>query len=65
MILGFTQHEQLDNVRLIHMGGRVFDPTLGRFMNVDPVVQNMANSLALNPYSYILDNPLSGTDPTA
>jgi RHS repeat-associated protein len=63
-IHGFTQHEQVDDVRLIHMGGRVFDPALGRFLNVDPVVQNAANSQALNPYSYILNNPLSGTDPS-
>ena len=28
---GFTGHEQLDDVDLIHMNGRVYDPLLGRF----------------------------------
>ncbi len=37
---GFTQHEHADDVRLIHMGGRIYDYTLGRFLNVDPVIQN-------------------------
>ncbi|GAC1677009.1 MAG: hypothetical protein NVS9B2_27820 [Steroidobacteraceae bacterium] len=33
-------------------------------MQVDPIIQNPANSQSLNPYSYIGNNPLSGTDPT-
>jgi hypothetical protein len=37
---------------------------LGRFLSVDPIIQFPANSQSLNPYSYILNNPLSGTDPT-
>jgi hypothetical protein len=31
---------------------------------VDPFIQFPLNSQSLNPYSYILNNPLSGTDPT-
>ncbi len=31
---------------------------------MDPVIQFPLNSQSLNPYSYILNNPLSGTDPT-
>src|SRR6185312_4029099 len=34
---GFTKHEMLDNVNLVHMNGRVYDPTIGRFLSVDPV----------------------------
>jgi RHS repeat-associated protein len=63
-IHGFTQHEHADDVRLIHMGGRIYDYTLGRFLNVDPIIGNPMNSQSLNPYSYIGNNPLSGTDPT-
>jgi RHS repeat-associated protein len=33
---GYTGHEQLDEVGLIHMNGRVYDPTLGRFLSPDP-----------------------------
>ena len=35
---GFTMHEHLDQVGLIHMGGRVYDPELGRFLSPDPRV---------------------------
>jgi RHS repeat-associated protein len=62
---GFTGHEHLDAVGgLIHMNGRAYDPNLGRFLSVDPVIQFPANSQSLNPYSYIMNNPMSGTDPT-
>nr|WP_105257798.1 RHS repeat-associated core domain-containing protein [Pseudoalteromonas sp. T1lg88] len=46
------------------MNGRVYDYNLGRFMSVDPVIQSPVNSQSINPYSYIMNNPLSGTDPT-
>jgi RHS repeat-associated protein len=62
---GFTGHEHLDAVGgLIHMNGRAYDPNLGRFLSVDPVIQFPANSQSLNPYSYIMNNPMAGTDPT-
>ncbi|MFT4939654.1 MAG: hypothetical protein ACI88A_002699, partial [Paraglaciecola sp.] len=44
------------------MNGRVYDYNLGRFMSVDPYVHE--GSQGLNPYSYIMNNPLSGTDPS-
>ncbi len=61
---GFTTHEHLDEVYLIHMNGRVYDYRMGRFLSVDPIISNPANSQAINPYSYIGNNPLSGVDPT-
>ncbi len=61
---GFTHQEMLDNVNLIHMNGRVYDPTLGRFLSVDPIFEFPTNTQSLNPYSYVLNNPLSMTDPT-
>jgi RHS repeat-associated protein len=61
---GFTGHEHLDSAYLIHMNGRVYDYRLGRFLSVDPIISNPANSQSINPYSYIGNNPLSGTDPT-
>jgi len=62
--LGFTRHEHLDSHGLIHMNGRVFDHRLGRFLSVDPFIQFPANSQSLNPYSYVMNNPMAGTDPT-
>lgn len=61
---GFTDHEQLDAVGLIHMNGRVYDPELGRFLSADPLVQSPYNSQSYNRYSYVFNNPLSFTDPT-
>lgn len=46
------------------MNGRVYDYNVGRFMSVDPVIQSPTNSQSINPYSYIMNNPLSGTDPS-
>ncbi|MEP7272379.1 MAG: RHS repeat-associated core domain-containing protein [Acidobacteriota bacterium] len=48
---------------LVHMNGRVYDQNLGRFLSVDPIVQG-SGSQSLNPYSYLNNNPLSGTDPS-
>jgi len=48
----------------VHMNGRVYDYNLGRFLSVDPIIQGNGNSQGINPYSYIMNNPLSGTDPT-
>lgn len=60
---GFTEHEHLTG-GFIHMNGRLFDPAVGRFLSVDPIIQFPSNSQSLNPYSYVLNNPLSGTDPS-
>ncbi|MDC2889332.1 hypothetical protein PN838_11750 [Psychrosphaera sp. G1-22] len=46
------------------MNGRVYDYNLGRFMSVDPFIQSPTSTQSVNPYSYIMNNPLSGTDPT-
>jgi RHS repeat-associated protein len=61
---GYTGHEGLDPVGLIHMNGRVYDPKLGRFISADPHVQAPGNTQNLNRYSYVLNNPLSYTDPS-
>ena len=46
------------------MNGRAFDYNLGRFLSVDPFIQAPDNSQSFNPYSYIMNNPLAGTDPS-
>jgi RHS repeat-associated protein len=61
---GFTFHEHLDNVELIHMNGRAYDPDLGRFISADPLIQAPFQSQSLNRYSYVMNNPLSLTDPS-
>ena len=61
---GFTDHEQLDDLGLVHMNGRVYDPVLGRFLSADPFVGDVTDSQDYNRYSYLGNNPLGGTDPT-
>ncbi|MBI5041937.1 MAG: RHS repeat-associated core domain-containing protein [Gammaproteobacteria bacterium] len=61
---GYTGHEQVDPVGLIHMNGRVYDPDLGRFISADPTVQAPGNGQSLNRYSYTINNPLAYTDPS-
>ena len=61
---GFTGHEMIDPVGLVHMNGRVYDPEIGRFLSADPFVQETGNLQSWNRYSYVLNNPLSFTDPS-
>jgi RHS repeat-associated protein len=61
---GFTSHEHIDHVGLIHMGGRVYDPEIGRFLSPDPYVQFPASTQGFNRYAYVSNNPLSYTDPS-
>jgi RHS repeat-associated protein len=61
---GYTGHEHLDDVGLIHMNGRIYDPMIGRFMQPDPVISEPYNSQNFNRYAYVLNNPLMYTDPS-
>lgn len=61
---GFTGHEGADKVGLIHMNGRMYDPVLGRFIQADSIVQDPYDPQSLNRYAYVLNNPLTATDPS-
>jgi RHS repeat-associated protein len=61
---GFGGHQALDHLELVHMGGRVYDPFMGRFMTPDPVVQFAASGQGWNAYAYVGNNPLSAMDPS-
>jgi RHS repeat-associated protein len=63
---GYTDawHEMIDNVGLIHMNGRMYDPVIGRFISPDPLGGRVGDSQSLNPYSYVDNQPLTATDPT-
>jgi RHS repeat-associated protein len=61
---GFTGHEHIDRANIVHMNGRLYDPALGRMLSADPLVQEMFNAQNLNRYTYVLNNPLSFTDPS-
>jgi len=61
---GFTGHEMLDQLDLVHMNGRIYDPLVGRFLSADPILQDPMNGQSYNRYSYVLNNPTNLTDPT-
>lgn len=46
------------------MNGRIYDPTLGRFLQADPHIQAPKNSQSYSRYSYVLNKPVSYTDPS-
>jgi RHS repeat-associated protein len=68
---GYTGHEPVffdnggdDDKRIIHMNGRMYDASLGRMLQADPVVQAPNNLQNYNAYTYVLNNPLNMTDPS-
>ena len=46
------------------MKGRMYDPKVGRFLTMDPLVSHPSFSQSWNPYSYVLNNPLKYVDPS-
>ncbi|RKH06292.1 hypothetical protein D7V97_22750 [Corallococcus sp. CA053C] len=61
---GFTGHSHDDELGLIDMKGRVYDPSVGRFLTPDPFVQAPFRSQSHNRYAYAWNNPLRYKDPS-
>jgi RHS repeat-associated protein len=61
---GYTGHALDAEVGLVNAKGRLYDPKLGRFGQVDPLQTDLFNSQRWNSYTYGLNNPLRYTDPT-
>jgi len=61
---GYTGHEHLDELGLINMNARIYDPLLGRFLSPDPEVTDEERMQNYNRYAYVMNNPLSYTDPS-
>ncbi|NEA41929.1 hypothetical protein G3I42_22205 [Streptomyces sp. SID11385] len=47
--------------RLVHLGAREYDFTLGRFLSVDPVLDE-TDPAQMNAYSYAHNNPITSSD---
>ncbi|MFE0776935.1 RHS repeat domain-containing protein [Streptomyces sp. NPDC058861] len=52
-----------DPTGLTHLGAREYDPTTGRFLSVDPII-DFADPAQMNAYAYGHNNPLTKSDPT-
>jgi len=61
---GYLSQQMLDNLSLVHLNGRVYDPVIERFLSPDPILSQPYDSQELNPYSYVANRPLSRSDPT-
>jgi len=60
----FTGQRQDAASGLVLFPGRIYDPTLGRFLQADPFVQDPADPQMLNRYSYVRNNPVNFVDPS-
>ena len=69
---GSTDYTELHFARKIrdqessndYFGARYFSSAVARFMSPDPLGGDLTNPQSLNRYSYVLNNPLTNTDPT-
>ena len=61
---GYTSHEHFQELGIIHMNGRLYDPTLRRFLNADENIQEPFNTQNYNKYGYVMNNPLIFNDPS-
>lgn len=61
---GYTSHEMLDNIALVHMNGRVYDPQIGRFISADPNIDGTDDTQGYNRYAYVRNNPGTLLDPS-
>jgi RHS repeat-associated protein len=60
----FAGQEEIPAVGLVNMNGRLYDPSIGRFLSPDPSVQFASDLQSYNRYSYVGNNPLRYSDPT-
>ena len=61
---GYTGEWMDSEIGLIDLRARYYDPIVGRFFNHDPWEGSYQNPATLNPYIYVLDNPIIHIDPT-
>jgi RHS repeat-associated protein len=52
-----------DPTGLTHLGARLYDPTLGRFISLDPVM-DLTDPQQMHGYAYANNNPTTWSDPT-
>src|SRR5262249_18401408 len=60
--VGFTGHLEDQELGLINMGGRMYDPQTSRFSSPDPLRGTDGEVIGLNPYAYVADNFVTFVD---
>ena len=61
--IGYTGHVMDGATGLTYMQQRYYDPTLGRFLSVDPVTTSSSSGANFNRYWYANNNPYRYIDP--
>jgi RHS repeat-associated protein len=61
---GYTDQEQLDDLSLVHLNGRMYDPMTGRMTSPDPTIPDPFDLQSLNRASYVRNSPMDKVDPT-
>ncbi len=60
----FTGEQMDDEIGLIYLRARYYDPSIGRFINKDPIQGIGTMTQSLNRYVYTLNNPVNLIDPS-
>ena len=60
---GFVGGTSDADTGLTHLGAREYDPSIGRFISVDPLI-DVTDPLQMDGYSYSHNNPITRSDPT-
>lgn len=60
---GFTGHSEDFETDLVYMQQRYYDPTIGRFLSIDPVGPISGDPRTINRYSYAGNSPYKYIDP--
>lgn len=60
---GFVGGTNDTDTGLTHIGAREYDPVIGRFISVDPIM-DLTDSQQIHGYTYSSNNPITLTDPT-
>jgi RHS repeat-associated protein len=61
---GYTGQEEDDELGLVNMNGRTYDPVIAKFLSADPMVAHPKSTQGWNPYAYVRNNPLRLIDPS-
>ncbi|MFF3127582.1 polymorphic toxin-type HINT domain-containing protein [Streptomyces sp. NPDC057908] len=60
---GFLGKTTDETTGLTHIGAREYDPTIGQFISIDPIL-DPAQPQSLNGYSYANNTPVTASDPS-
>jgi len=60
----FTGQTHDIDTDLYYYNARYYDSTLGRFLQADSLIANVFQPQTINPYAYVLNNPLKYIDPS-